>query len=51
MVGREFLKLLKGILKTHPEANDADIWVDNKIRIKYIGLDKRHKPPRIKLGE
>jgi hypothetical protein len=49
MTGKDFLKFLKDIFKVHPEALDADIWA-GKMRIRFIGLDKRHKPPRIKLG-
>lgn len=43
------MKLLKGILKCHPEAKNADVWFGKKEHINYVGYDKRHKPARIKL--
>lgn len=55
MILRELLRLLKKIKQCHPEAENADVWsINNKGKshpVNYVGLDKRHKPSRIKLEQ
>lgn len=48
MTPDELKAFLEKVIKTHPEAAKAEIWA-GKTHIKYIGFDRRHKPPRIKL--
>jgi hypothetical protein len=50
MTAKEFYEELGKILKVHPEMEDANVWCE-KIRVSSIGLDRRHKPARIKLYE
>ncbi len=56
MILKELLELLTKIVKAHPEAEESEAWVidraaKTKFRIGFIGFDKRHRPPRIKLEE
>lgn len=56
MILQELMELFEKIVKAHPEAAESDVWaVDSekklKIRVGYVGFDKRHKPARIKLEE
>jgi hypothetical protein len=55
MILRELRKLLNNIVKCHPESENADVWSVNSAGktypISFVGLDKRHKPNRIKLEQ
>lgn len=57
MTAEELIKELKAIIKVHPEAKVAEVWskingeYHNSYHMKYVGLDKRHKPIRLYIEE
>ena len=56
MILQELMELLGKIIKAHPEAAESEVWAidsnkNGKVHVGYVGFDKRHKPPRIKLEE
>jgi hypothetical protein len=55
MTLKNLMDKLRGLSKCHPEAKDAQVWATGnngeKLRIDYVGYDRRHKPARIKLEE
>ena len=61
---RELLKELRAIVKVHPEAKEADVWLatyrdavgltykeKGLTRSHYIRYDSKHKPARILLED
>lgn len=58
MTVKELIKLLKKVVKNHPEAKTADVWFyrnptedEEPHPVNYVGLDKRHHPNRLKLED
>jgi hypothetical protein len=54
MILGELVKELEDILKVHPEAKDATIWVQNddvRFRVSYVRLSKKTKVPRVYLED
>jgi hypothetical protein len=51
MILKELITLLVKIHSVHPEADDAQVWIGKKGPVKFVGLDKRHKPLRVKLED
>ena len=54
----DMLKELESIIKVHPEAGDAAVWVstyddqgDLQFPVSYISYDSKHKPHRINLQD